>query len=124
MSRFLFWILLILIAPVVVAFTMSNSGPVNIDLWPISFSFELPVFAVVLAAIFIGFVCGGIVSFVSAGRRRARNRQLMRMLENSKREEALLREQIKKLETAAAGKAPPQTTDPARPALLTKVDAA
>lgn len=86
----------------VVAFTVSNRGVIRFELWPTPYSLEVPVFAAVLGAAVVGFLAGAIVSFVAAGRRRARNRQLMRMLENSKREEAYLREQIKKLKAQAA----------------------
>ena len=92
------------LAAVVVFFTISNRGRVSIDLWPVPFSFEIPMFAAILAAAFGGFLAGAIISFISAGHRRARNRELMRMLENSRREEALLREQIRKLEKAASQK--------------------
>lgn len=113
------------LAAVVVAFTISNRGTVTIDLWPAPYSLDVPVFAAVLAAVLLGFIAGGIVSFVSAGRRRSRNRQLMRMLENAKREEAMLREQIRKLEaTVASGKTQAQNPPSTETPLLTKVDAA
>jgi hypothetical protein len=99
----------------VVAFTVSNRGMVKLDLWPTPYNLEIPVFAAVLAAAVFGFLAGALVSFIAAGRRRARNRQLMRMLENSKREEAYLREQIKKLEATEQASVVP---------LLTKKDAA
>ena len=112
-------------AAIVVVFTIANRAPVMIDLWPTPYSFEVPVFATVLAAVFFGFLCGAIVSFVSAGRRRARNRELMRMLENSRREQAYLMEQVKKLEaTVAAGKTAAQIPGNTHTPLLTKVDAA
>ena len=77
---------------------------VHLDLWPTAYSLDVPVFAAVLAAAIIGFLTGAVVSFVAAGSRRARNRQLSRMLKNARREEVYLREQIKKIEvTLAAG---------------------
>ena len=110
------------LAAAVVAFTISNRGMVHLNLWPTSYSLDVPVFAAVLAAAVVGFLAGAIVSFAAAGGRRARNRQLMRMLENSKREEGLLRERIKKLETTLAEDQPsaPVSAVP----LLTKKDAA
>ena len=125
MARFLSWLLMIPLGAAVVVFTISNRGLVTIDFWPSPYSFEVPVFSAVLAAAVIGFLFGGIVSFLSGGRRRARNRELIRMLENSKREEMHLREQIKKLEkTIEAGLSEAETA-PSKPAgLLTKVDAA
>lgn len=110
------------LAAVVVAFTISNRGVVQLDLWPSPYRFEVPVFAAVLGAAVIGFLCGAIISFISAGRRRARNRQLLRMLENTKREEAYLREQIKKLE--ARNRTPDSPAPVSDVPLLTKADAA
>ena len=107
MTRFFSWILMIPLAAVGVFFTISNRGLISIDLWPVPFSFEIPMFAAILAVAFGGFLAGAIISFISAGHRRACNRELMRMLENSRREEALLREQIRKLEKAASQKIPP-----------------
>ena len=110
------------LAALVVTFTISNRGMVQLNLWPTPYSLDIPVFAAVLCAVTIGFLTGAVVSFITAGRRRARNRQLMRMLENSKREEAYLREQIKKLEKRdAETPAPTQGSDVP---LLTKMDAA
>jgi uncharacterized integral membrane protein len=112
------------LAAVVVVFTISNRGVVSIDLWPAPYSLDVPVFAAVLAAALVGFLCGGIISFISAGRRRARNRELMRMLENSRREEAMLREQIRKLEAANKEKSATPLPASAPPPMLSKVDAA
>ena len=107
MARFISWILIIPLGAGVVAFTVSNRGRVLIDLWPAPISFETPIFAAVFVAAFVGFLLGGFISFISAGRRRSLNRQLARVLENAKREEVTLRGQVKKLEVAAA--AQPQT---------------
>ena len=112
------------LAAVIVVFTISNRGKVLIDLWPSPYNFEAPLFAAVLVAALVGFLCGGVISFVSAGRRRARNRQLMRMLDNSRREEAMLREQIKKLEVAVSRQSSAQILPAPSSPQLTKVDAA
>ena len=109
MARFLSWVLIIPLGAAVVAFTISNRGRVLIDLWPAPISFEIPASAAVLVAAFGGFLLGGIVSFISASWRRSRNRQLVRMLEKAKREEAILREQVRKLEVNAAAQPKPQT---------------
>ena len=109
MARFLSWILIIPFGAGVVAFTVSNRGRIVIDLWPVPLSFETPIFAAVLVASFVGFLLGGIISFISASWRRSRNRQLERMLEKAKREEAILREQVRKLEVKASAQPKPQT---------------
>jgi hypothetical protein len=103
-ARFFFWIFIIPLGAGVVAFTVSNRGRVLIDFWPAPFSVETPIFAIVLVATTVGFLLGGIVSFVSASRRRLINRQLLQELEDAKRKERVSREQVKKLEIGAADK--------------------
>lgn len=125
MVRFFSWLIMIPLGAAVVVFTISNRGLVTIDLWPSPYNFQVPVFSAVLAAAVVGFLLGGIVSYLSGGRRRARHRELLRMLENSKREETRLREQIRKLEKTIDAGLPEAETGPSKPAgLLTKVDAA
>lgn len=102
MTRFFYWIFIIPLGAGVVAFTVSNRGKVLIDFWPAPFSVETPIFATVLVATTIGFLLGGVVSFISASRRRLINRQLLQALEKAKRNESVLREQVKKLEIGAA----------------------
>lgn len=105
----------------VVAFTFSNRGPVSINFWPLPVAYELPVFIVVMAGMLAGFLGGAVVAWTSASRTRQRNRALMRQLENAKREEAYLKERIRKLETSM--KEMEATTGP-EPLALPKVDAA
>jgi hypothetical protein len=124
-ARFFSWILIIPLGAGVVAFTVSNRGRILIDLWPAPISFEPPIFAAVFVAAFGGFLLGGIISFISASRRRSRDRQLARMLENAKREEASLREQVRKLEVATAAQPQVQTqVQPQTQKLIGKVDSA
>jgi hypothetical protein len=96
--RFLYWILIIPLGAGVIAFTVSNRGRILIDLWPAPFSFETPIFAALLIALFVGFLLGGIISFISDRKRRLLNRQLSRGLANAQREEKILRDRIRKLQ--------------------------
>ena len=90
---------------IVVVFTISNRGLASIDLWPLPISFQTPLFSIAMAGVFSGFLFGAVVAWVSAGRTRSRNRQLMRRLENSVRDQAYLKEQLKKADAAAAAAA-------------------
>ncbi len=109
MSLFLSWILIIPLGAGVVAFTISNRGRILIDLWPASISFVTPIFFFFFVSALGGFLLGGIVSFISARRRLSRNRQLARLLVYAKREEVILREQVRKLEVAATAQPQMQT---------------
>jgi len=102
LAKFFSWILIIPLGAVVVAFTISNRDKVIIDFWPVPISFETPIFAVVLIAVFIGFLLGGLVSFFSAGRRIFLNWHLSKALDNAKREEVILKKELRKFEEGSA----------------------
>ena len=68
--RLLSWIILLPVALAAVAFSVVNREPVALDLWPLPFTVETPVFLIVLICIFAGFVWGGMVAWVSAMRGR------------------------------------------------------
>ena len=68
--RLLSWIILLPVALAAVAFSVVNREPVALDLWPLPFTVETPVFLIVLISIFAGFVWGGMVAWVSAMRGR------------------------------------------------------
>ncbi len=74
--RRLSWIILLPLAAAVIAFSVANRSPMVLDLWPLPFTVELPVYGVVLASAAAGFVIGGVVAWLSTGgvRRRARDR--------------------------------------------------
>lgn len=71
--RLLSWIILLPVALAVVSFSVVNREPVGLDLWPLPYTVETPVFLIILLSVFAGFVWGGMVAWVSAmrGRRRA-----------------------------------------------------
>lgn len=87
----------------VVLFAVSNRGRIEIDLWPLPFVYDLPVFAVGLGGVFMGFLFGAVIAWLAGGKTRAFSRRLMRNLDSSRRSEAQLKEQIKKLEAAPPG---------------------
>ena len=58
--RLLSWFVVVPAALAVVAFSVSNRADVAVDFWPLPFTSEFRVFAVVLVSIFAGFVLGGL----------------------------------------------------------------
>ena len=56
MVKLISWIILAPLAIAVVAFSVSNRTPVTVEVWPLPFTWELPLFLVVLAGTFVGFV--------------------------------------------------------------------
>src|SRR5579883_1474056 len=95
------WILGALVAIVLILFAVSNRGAVALQIWPLPFSLELPLYAALLAALVIGFIAGCLGGF--KWRRRARR---------AESEAAALRRQLAELRATAA--APPRDT-PALP---------
>ncbi len=83
--------------PVAVAlgiFSVSNREAVRLDLWPLPFGLETPVYLLALSPLAIGFLIGLLSTFVASGRLRARIRARLRevrMLEQ--RTEALKNQQ-------------------------------
>ncbi len=101
MSRWLSWIFLTPVALVVIAFSVSNRSTVVLNLWPLDVSSPpLPIFGVVLASIFVGVILGSVVSWLNAGKLRARVRDLANRAERAEREADRLRQEVDNLETA------------------------
>ena len=103
MIRFVSWIILVVVAIVVVAFAVSNRQPMTLDLWPLPFLLNPPVYLVVLAAVVFGFALGGAVSWWSAvWRTRRKVRKVRERHEQEKEAERAARAE------AAADSALPQ----------------
>lgn len=100
--RLLSWIVMVPFAVAAVAFAVSNRGMAEVDLWPLPYRLESPVFAVVLVSALAGFVGGGIVAWISGGKARRRARQKAREAERAMREAAELRAKVSALEAARA----------------------
>ena len=98
--RLFSWFVVVPTALAVVAFSVSNRAEVTVDFWPVPFTSEFRVFAVVLASIFAGFVLGGLVAWISGGRRRRRARAMARRAKAAEAEAARLRDKVADLEAA------------------------
>ncbi len=98
--RLLSWFVIVPVALAVVVFSVSNRAPVTVDFWPLPFTAELRVFAVVLVSVFAGFVLGGLVAWISGGKRRRRARAMARRARSAEAELARLRAKVTDLEAA------------------------
>lgn len=97
--KLLYWLLVAVLSLIVIVFAVNNRQLVELDLW-IYETPALPLFFVALVGIFIGFLFGGLVAWIGAGKTRTRARDLRRRLEASEREKAVLRRKIEKMEAA------------------------
>ncbi len=98
--RLLSWFVVVPAALAVVAFSVSNRADVAVNFWPLPFTPEFRVFAVVLVSIFAGFVLGGLVAWISGGKRRRRARAMARRAKAAEAEAARLRDKVADLEEA------------------------
>lgn len=75
--KLIFWIVLLPIAVVLIAFAIGNRAPVTVRFDPLPFAIDMPLYAVGLIGIFIGLLSGGIMTWLRGGRWRklARERQ-------------------------------------------------
>jgi lipopolysaccharide assembly protein A len=90
--RFLFWIVMALVALILVLFAVSNRETVSIGLWPLPATLELPLYLVVLGALIFGFVVGELAGWVGSWRWRRearRSRERIAMLERELEAERL-----------------------------------
>jgi uncharacterized integral membrane protein len=93
--------LVTVVTVVMVVFTVNNTSPVAVDLWPVlSGTVDLPLTVVVFVGIFFGLLAGFIVSWFIGGRTRRRARALQRRIESDQRDMAMLRRQLAKFEAA------------------------
>jgi lipopolysaccharide assembly protein A len=61
--KFLWWVVLALVALVLILFAVSNRESVSVGLWPLPALVELPLYLVVLGTLLVGFFAGELVAW-------------------------------------------------------------
>ncbi len=89
MKTFLKLVLLFIAVLISVAFTALNPGSVEVNLY--STTVSLPLSALVVIALFVGLVLGGLSNLVTIFGHRRTSRQLQKKLKNAEAELAELR---------------------------------
>ena len=100
-GKLAFWAVVTPIGVAAIVFSSANGGPVRVDLWPFEVALEVPVFALVLACAFGGFVLGGTISGLAGVQIRRRARQAARDADRAHRALAGARGRIARLERDA-----------------------
>ena len=116
MSKVFFWIVVMPLAAAVIVFSVNNRADVVLDLWPLDVVTQpLPVFSVVLAGLFAGFLIGGLVVWISGGKARRRARREGHRADRAEREikEAEARLKRQQAETIESGHGVPRLPDAA-----------
>lgn len=78
MVKLVRWTIRLLLLILFVAFAIANRGAVTVSLDPLPVTWPVPLFLIVFVAMFIGFVAGGGVAWMRAGRWRQRARSAER----------------------------------------------
>jgi uncharacterized integral membrane protein len=114
-GRALYWLTIVPLFLVVIVFSVANREDATLSLWPVlTEKVSLPVYGIALVGLFIGFVLGGVVSWVQNGRTRRRIRELQKQAEADQREIATLRDRLTRLEaTDRQATIPPAPATPA-----------
>lgn len=98
MIRFFKALILLPVAVLIVLLAVANRAPVMLSLDPFSqdapeFSTELPLFAIIFAAVMVGMVIGGTATWLAQGKHRRARRQFRREVTNLRGETERLRAQ-------------------------------
>src|SRR5579859_1108549 len=108
--RILSWIVAAPIVTLVLWFAVSNLGPISLRLWPLELDLTIPIAALTLIQLFIGFLLGAIVTWIGDRHRRRENRLLNRRNAELEQSLAAARKQAgeveKKLAEARAAPVP------------------
>lgn len=75
MLRYLSLIITVPVALLAVSFAISNRQPVLLELWPLPFVINAPLYLLVLGAVVLGFLVGGLVAWMAQHRYRRDARQ-------------------------------------------------
>ena len=92
------WIILLPLAALIIVFAVVNRDLTTINLWPLPFVIDLPLFSVIFGGALVGIVWGGIAAWSAAGTTRAKARERAREVHTLSDENRRLRGQIETLE--------------------------
>ncbi len=101
MLRLISWFLMIPVAAAVVLLSVANREDITVSLAPLPVAFPLPLPAVILGAVGVGFIWGALVAWISASRSRRLGRRNRYRAEQAERDAKRLGDKKAKMEAAA-----------------------
>ena len=101
--KLLTWLIFLPVAALIVVFAVVNRTVTTINLWPLPFEIDLPLFGVIFGGALIGIVWGGIATWLAADTTRARAREWRREAGRLGDENRRLKEQARHAREAASG---------------------
>ncbi len=116
MKKLLSWLIGVPAAVIVAGLAVANRDPVRFSIDPFSesdpiFATDLPLFALLLGAVFVGILCGGVASWMSQGKWRRAAREARNESNRLRQEQDALKRQAveaqSKLLTSGPGAAAP-----------------
>lgn len=105
--RIAFWIIALPIVVIAMAFAVSNSESAVIALWPLPYRLEVPLYAAVTGALFLGLVAGLTYGWITSLRLRHRAHAESKRADHLETEIAELRRKLAVAESAARVLPPP-----------------
>lgn len=84
--RILGWLLALPVIVLAMVFAVTNRHDVRLELWPLPWVLDLPVYLAVLGALVLGLIVGAVVTWLSGHRARAHARQQRRRTESLERQ--------------------------------------
>ena len=89
---------MVVVAVFLVLFTISNRPEIVVELWPLPYTLNLPLYLLLLVSAFFGFMAGVIITFFSSGVMRKNFRKAEKKAGNLEKELKKLKDDIQKLE--------------------------
>lgn len=106
------WIFTLPVTAIVVLFAITNRSLATLSFWPLPWEVNLPIYLIILGALFVGFMLGAVVTWLSGGRRRRQARQLAEQVRTQSRQIAELQRRQAKASAAATFAAAPAANVP------------
>ena len=83
-------------ALLIVLFAVSNRAPAVVEIWPFPYELALPLYAVILLTVLVGFIAGLVASWLAGAAKRREIKRLRRQVRDL--EESLARHQMSSTE--------------------------